>query len=224
MVSFKKHGARNAACGLYGPDNPPPPPPGLPPSRQERKQEPKQDNGKGAESFPPQDFLSAKGPGRAFLHRKLNSRQRKHFLNQQVDPVMPQGRGRSSSPPRRESQNSREGYRERSPVRIYGHRSQVDNETSRRGPLRDARHITPDQIMDNTRGRLSPIRAPGEADFYQTDRADWRFKKLTDGPDECPKHAWRDKGGQGGGKGQARRERSKSSTATVMTGMKHSIG
>jgi hypothetical protein len=214
--------------GPYGPYNPPPPPPGAPPGNQERKQDRKQVHDKGTESSPAQDGPSPKGPGRAFLHRKLNSRQRKHFRNQQAASAMPQVRGRSRSPPRDDSQNNRQGYHERSPVPNHDHGGSFDNEISRRGPLRNARQITPDHIMDDTRGRLSPIEASGNVDFYQADREDLRSTRRTDWPDDPSNQSWRGGGGQGvgkkKGKGFARRERSKSMETTASTCMKHCIG
>lgn len=173
----------DAASGPYGPGNPPPPPSGPPPSTKERKRS----RGNDTYLSPPQDSLPAKGPGRAFLHRKLNSRQRKHFRDQQAELVEQQDRGRSCSPPPREPQTSQERYRERSDMRRDNGREQPDSgwttRKSRRKSLRDARRITPDQIMEQTPGRLSLPRAYGESDFYQDERAVLRSTKRTDWPD-----------------------------------------
>ncbi|KAH4130041.1 hypothetical protein HBI24_063080 [Parastagonospora nodorum] len=159
-----------APQGPYGPNNPPPPPMGPPPGKSGHAR------GRGDRGEPPhpQDSQTSSGPGRAFLNRKLNSRQRRKFFEAQEKSGEGRGRGRSRSPIPRRDQESQASYRERSPIRSESDRGQFVSRSPpgsgrRKSRLRDARQYTPDQIVDETYGRLSP---PGNQSRYTSDQTD----------------------------------------------------
>jgi hypothetical protein len=176
---------RAAAQGPYGPDNAPPPPPGRSDSKQSH-------TGNGAPSPPANNSLPAKGPGRAYLHRKLNSRQRKKRKQEgeQATPNLARDRGRSRSPTRESQGSSTFRQREQSPIR------QTDNwerapRQSKRQSLREARQFTPDQIMDETYGRLSPTVNLGNVRQEPNDHMQRRSARRMDWPDDpltLPQH------------------------------------
>jgi len=164
-----------APQGPYGPNNPPPPPMGPPPGKGGRGR----GRGDRGEAPHPQDSQGSTGPSRAFINRKLNSRQRKKFFEAQEKAGEDRGRRRSRSPTPARGDDSQGSYRERSPIRPESNRGQYGRSPPgserRKSRLRDARQYTPDQIVDETYGRLSP---PGtqsrytreESDREQTDR------------------------------------------------------
>jgi hypothetical protein len=179
-----------AAQGPYGPNNPPPSPKGPLPGKAGGKRS----RGE-SDKFPPppltQDSALAESPGHAFLHRKLNSRQRKKFREAQGELHEGRRRERSRSPVPRERQRSQFNYRERSTVRHEDERAGPDSKLPPRSArkthrmiLQDARQYTPDQIFDETYGRLSPPTASQGQSQYQRDQTDLQWTKRTDWPDE----------------------------------------
>jgi hypothetical protein len=166
-----------APQGPYGPNNPPPPPMGPPPRKSGRTRG-RSDRG---EPPHPQDSQASNSPGRSFLNRKLNSRQRKKFYEAQEKAGEGRGRGRSRSPTIRRDQNREASYRERSPMRSESDRGQFVSSSPpgsghRKSRLRDARQYTPDQIVDETYGRLSP---PGNQSRYTSAQTDLRRTNRT---------------------------------------------
>ena len=140
--------------GPYGPGNPPPPPPGSPPSKADRKR------GRSSTASTP-----GKGPHKPY--RKLNQAQRKK-LKQQQEPAENEqngGRDRNRSPVRGESCSGQ--------VR---HRHEPLRKSGRRQPLEDARQVTPDQILDETYGRLSPVMDSG--DYYRPTSSETRSRSV----------------------------------------------
>lgn len=174
------------AQGPYGPDNPPPPPPGRAPGDAERER------GRGVDkSRPPtENSRPPKGNGRAYNHRKLNSRQRKQHRKPDVNQAKQDERtqrARSRSPAMRERDNSQSTYRERSPVprigELYEGEAGQGSRVQRRETLRGARQITPDQILDEARERLSPGGVAGGG-FYGRNEKPQRQNTERIWPDE----------------------------------------
>jgi hypothetical protein len=91
MSQFGGSQHHDAAQGPYGSDNPPPPPLGKPNNKRDHPHD-----GPLAE----QGSTSKKGPGRAYLHRKLNSRQRKNRKEHKAASNSAQDLRRSRSPSR----------------------------------------------------------------------------------------------------------------------------
>ncbi|KAF2828653.1 hypothetical protein CC86DRAFT_196317 [Ophiobolus disseminans] len=150
---------RGTAPGPYGPGNPPPPPPGPPPRNTDRKRS--RDSAVDLPAPPPQSPSSAKKYEKSF--RKLNSRQKK-FRKQAMDNARfneSRDRGRSRSPVRGEGRGSQVRNREEpflngNGTGGYQGRTSLSGSQDRRQPLKQARQFTPDQILDETYGRLSP--------------------------------------------------------------------
>jgi hypothetical protein len=173
MSQFGGSQHRPAAQGPYGPDNPPPPPPGRPDNKRSQH-----DHG----VFSPlgKKSMQAKGPGRAYLHRKLNSRQRKKRKEEIAAAREGQDHRRSRSPTRGSQGSGTFRQREPSPARQEDDWER-GSRSSNRQSLRDARQFTPDQIMDETYGRLSPAvdignvhqRPPAKMGRQSARRMDW---------------------------------------------------
>jgi hypothetical protein len=87
----------------------------------------------------------------------------------------------------KERDNSQSTYRERSPVpridELYEGDAGQGSRVQRRETLRDARQITTDQILDETRGRLSPGGVAG-GNFYGRDEKPLRQNTDRIWPDE----------------------------------------
>jgi hypothetical protein len=164
---------RGAAPGTYGPENPPPPPPGPPPGGVKSAQ-----GRNGTANMPPPSQKSPPVAKYGLPHEKpfelLNSRQRK-ARKRDLDAARAQSEnhGRSHSPVRREWEGSQFRYPASPTAGQKGdheHRSDMMANDTRRQPLADARQVTPDQIRDETYGRLSP--GNGSHDYYQQTRGD----------------------------------------------------
>lgn len=170
--------ARGAAPGPYGPNNPPPPPPGSPP----RKADNKRGRVSAAHPMPsPQKSLQIPASVAEKPWRKLNQRQRKERKMQerkmqeredelQAKSAQGRGRSRSRSPIREDDRSIRVRSRDEPAVRrerdeYRPSRSSFGGSQDRRQPLKEARQYTPDQIMDETYGRLSP--GTGGNNHYQ---------------------------------------------------------
>jgi hypothetical protein len=183
MSQFGSSQHRATAQGPYGPDNPPPPPPGR--TDNKRNQHDNQ-----VFSPPGKNSLQAKGPGRAYLHRKLNSRQRKKRKEEIAASREAQDYRRSRSPTRGSQGSSTFRQREPSPQREEDNWEKASRSSNRQS-LRDARQLTPDQIMDETYGRLSPTVDVGNAHQRppaQTGRQSARRMDWPDDPPELPRH------------------------------------
>jgi hypothetical protein len=183
MSPFGGSQHRAAAQGPYGPDNPPPPPPGRPDNKQNQ-----QDSG--VFSPPEKNSLPTKGPGRAYLHRKLNSRQRKKRKEDLAASLEAQDRHRSRSPTRGSQGSSTFRQREPSPARQPDGWERASRSSNRQS-LQDARQFTPDQVMDETYGRLSSTVEVGIAHQRPTTQIGHRSARRMDWPDDpsnLPQH------------------------------------
>jgi hypothetical protein len=182
--------AGGKAQGPYGPNDPPPPPAHPAPIKTNRKR-PRDASPPPPHSPPPARFK------RPYKH--LNSRQRKHRVialtqkEAEVDKsqdreLVPSPGRKGRSPAREKRQSSRSGNRGQVSSRLDkggGKQSQTrSSENPKRQSLRDARQITPDQIIDETYGRLSPgtwIDGRHHEPLYKSER---QSLKRSDWPDE----------------------------------------
>jgi hypothetical protein len=186
--------------GQYGPNDPPPPPMDPAPSKADRKR------GQDVLSPPPQHSSPAKGAERPW--KMLNSRQRKKRRLDNEEPAMDTSRDRDRdcsavhqgrSLDHREQQSSPKRYSEQSPMRPEREKNRPirrrNPQQSDRQSLRDARQFTPDQIIDETYGRLSP--GMNIRDHYQNpfDKAQHQSLERTGWPDERPLSPRRDSSG-----------------------------
>lgn len=138
MSGRSKQGA--AKQGPYDENNPAPPPPGPPPSTAGR--------GEHSDNRP-----------YATPYSKLNSRQRKKFRDQAARNEQ-QGHHVGEMPAKNIHRSSETG-RVGETFDGEDERAEIDDDrpgtrVRHRRSLRDARKYTPDQIMDETPGRLSP--------------------------------------------------------------------
>jgi hypothetical protein len=181
----------------YGPDNPPPPPVDPPPSKPDRKR------GREVSLPSPQHSPPAKGAERPW--KMLNSRRRKKRRLDNEELAMDASRDcdwdrstvRKGLPKAYgEQQSSRPRHSQRSPMRLERdenrHARRWNSQYSDRQPLREARQFTPDQIVDETYGRLSP--GMDVYDYYQKpfDEIQGQSLERTDWPDEPPLSPYRE--------------------------------
>jgi hypothetical protein len=127
--------------GPYGPSNPAPPPPGPPPRKASG---PQRSDSSNVLPPPQESSLAQKAERRPGLTR--GEKKRLYRQRQKVKQGAGRERSRIPSPDRTENRNSEAAYRERSPMSRGNTRAQ---------PLREARQYTPNQIIDETYGRLS---------------------------------------------------------------------
>ncbi|KAF2024469.1 hypothetical protein EK21DRAFT_94051 [Setomelanomma holmii] len=161
---MSQFGERAATIGPYGPDNPPPPPKDPPPSKVDRKR-------RRAETVvlspPPQNVLSPQKPttprrrSTANQRRKLRlEKERAALEKERAELERTEGSWRSRSPSR---EGRKDGNNRRRESWTHETGSGDGIRYGRRGPpheyrqpLREARQFTPDHIMDETYGRLTP--------------------------------------------------------------------
>ncbi|KAL5117535.1 hypothetical protein ACEQ8H_004565 [Pleosporales sp. CAS-2024a] len=176
--------------GPYGPDNPPPPPAESPPDKRIRKRGHKDgDKDRLPPSSTQEDAGEATRVPHSFLYKKLNSRQRKKFLQSQQKAFKERDRERSRSPTASRRRGSQSTYRDRSALRHDhdGNKFGRPGSGGSRLNLQDARQRTPDQIMDETAGRLSPAGLDDGERYDAGNQPDLRWTKRTDWPDSRPR-------------------------------------
>jgi hypothetical protein len=184
--------AGGKADGSYGPNNPPPPPALPAPNKTNRKR------ANGASSPPTHASRLTATTERPF--KVLNSRQRKFrrlALAAQKEAEVDKSRDhdsvhsparKSRSPAREHQQGSRPKPSEPVSAALdkdgHGKRQTRSSGRPKRQSLRDARQITPDQIMDETYGRLSPGTWTHDGPYEALDQTERQTLERNDWPDE----------------------------------------
>ncbi|KAH7088015.1 hypothetical protein FB567DRAFT_329808 [Paraphoma chrysanthemicola] len=192
MSQFDDHGA---ATGPYGPGNAPPPPMDPPPSKVGRKRFRDERVEASSASTAPHESYSKQISDTP--RRKVSSNQRRKLrLNQEREKLRKEraalehtkNNWRSRSPSRDEFQGANERHRaywsdSRDDDQDGAQKGRWNPQYEDRQHLQDARQFTPNQVVDETPGRLSPGKA--DPNHYHNSYDDTKdVRDVRDGRDQ----------------------------------------